>query len=70
MCFFKSFPTMSDWPEYSTIRAELSSPPSIDNDLSGSDQGLARLRLDSQDRDWYLIISSLVVETETKTMTP
>ena len=33
-------------------------------------QGLARLSLESRDRDWYLLISSLVVETETETMTP
>ena len=31
MCSFKSFPTMSVWPEFSTIKAELSCPPSIVN---------------------------------------
>ena len=33
-------------------------------------QGLAILRLESRDRDWYRLISSLVVKTETETMTP
>ena len=33
-------------------------------------QGLARMRLESRDRVWYLLISSLVVETETKTIAP
>ena len=40
------------------------------NDKLGTKQGLARLRLESRERDWYLLISSLVVETETETMTP
>ena len=38
--------------------------------LSPLEQGMARLRLESRDRDWYRLISSLIVETETETMTP